>query len=425
MISAKAIMSFKLKDREDSTTMDGVITRSGEFDYGYGDIMIKEWDNIKEVFSKTDHIPVYGSTKSDSHTESDDRLIGFAHNFTPKDETEQMYSDVEFFDNIKDLSDLYEPSELPVSIRFADANKTNRGTQVITKVKHLAVSLNKNERDRCSENGGSACTISIKPDSVGRSSVSVKGDLVKIKKKKTILMPNEDKNDEGNQTTDKNDAAKAVGSQKTQIATPDSVGSQTHNIKQNTKNAKSAFILDCQKSGNYPLTQCNEAWNVLNTQPASPIKPNEKSESSELKISKKSEDMIALEEKMAVMEKIFSDFATIVPTLTDVVNDKNAQNAIKAVEMKEDLVNAGFCKDMVGNIDDFAELSKFHARATTNKSLFTAPSPDEIRSANTSRFLGKKLAKTDDKKDFETKMEQGKKDALGRFYTKNQSKAVV
>jgi len=419
----EATLSFDFT-RQDSTTMNGAITRSGEFDYD-GSIMVKDWENIKEVFSKTDHIPLYGSTKPDSHKESEPRMIGYAHNFTPKEETEQMMADVEFFDDIKDLSDLYEPNNLPVSIRFADDNKTNRGTQVITKVKHLAVSLNKNELDRCSSRGGSPCIISIKPDSVqGRSSSSVKGDLVKFKKKKTILMAKEKKKEaEVKDTDDTKDDA--IDSKKTVTATPDNVGSQTHKVAQNTKNAKASFILDCQKNGTYPLSQCNEAWNVLNNQPASPIKPNEKSESSELNVKskKKSEDMIALEEKMKIMEKVFSDFTDIIPTLSQVVNDRNAKDAEKAVVMKSDLIEAGFCKDMVGNIDDFNELNKFYTRVISNKALFNEPTPDEIRSSNTSRFLGKK--RKTEKADFDDMLEQGKKDAMARFYTKNQSKVVV
>ena len=69
----------------------------------------------------------------------------------------------------------------------------------------------------------------------------------------------------------------AMVAKKTKPATPDNLGSETHNVKQNTKSAKSAFMLDCQKYGPYGEGQCNKAWAALNNSPASPKKSEDKS----------------------------------------------------------------------------------------------------------------------------------------------------
>jgi len=142
-----------------SDLMHGPITRAGPFDYE-GEILFKDWNNLKDVFSKIDHVPVIGSKGVDSHLDTDDRIIGFAHNFKLNEDTKQVLADVETFKEIEELSDLENPSDLPVSIGFKDEGEGK--IQKITGIKHLAMSLNGLEQDRCSSAGGLSCTVSKK-----------------------------------------------------------------------------------------------------------------------------------------------------------------------------------------------------------------------------------------------------------------------
>lgn len=148
-------------------TMEGLLTRSGEFDYraeGQG-IKIKTPENLKWISENTDHVPVFGKRERGSHQESEFSLIGFAHNFKyipvgEVDDYAHIYGETELFKDIKDLSDLDDPRDLPVSFGFDDIGEG--GIQNIIRLHHLAVSLNKVERDRCSTMNGSSCTISPK-----------------------------------------------------------------------------------------------------------------------------------------------------------------------------------------------------------------------------------------------------------------------
>lgn len=402
----KAVLKIDLTHRFDSTTMHGVATRSGKFVYIDG-VRFKDWNNIKTVFNVTDHLPVIGSKGNDSHLDIDERIIGFAWNFTPNEETEEMEFDLEYFKDIKELSDLEDPSDLPVSIGFKDLAPPGSGTrQIIDKVHHIAVSLNKTEKDRCSASGGTACTVSIKTDSVvGRSSSSVKGDLVKLKKKEG----------DSNMTKDKKDEKKDKKITTDAVATPDNIGKST-DVKQNTKSAKASFMLDCQKNGTYPESQCQAAWNAL-TAPdtTAPKKGGDDTKSTTTEVKGKSKDMAEVDTRLSKMEKIINDLADIIPTLSAVVKDKNNANAMKMVDMRNELEEAGYCKDMLSKITDFKELSLFHQRVKTNKSNFADPEAEEIRNINTTRLLGKRKKETTD---FEDMMKDAKTDALNKLYPK-------
>lgn len=403
----KAVLKFDFNHRHDSTTMHGVVTRSGKFVYLDG-VRFKDWGNIKEQFNEHDYLPVIGSKTPDSHLDIAERIIGFGWNFKPNDMTEEMEFDLEYFDDIKNISDLEDPNDLPVSLGFRDDAPLGSGTQKITNLHHIAVSLNANEVDRCSVSGGTACTVSIKTDSgIGRSSSSVKRDLVKLKKKKgdskKMAKPKKEKKEEEEIVEDA-------------VATPDNVGNTT-DPKQNAKSGKASFMLDCQKYGPYPKSQCEAGWKAL-TAPdtTAPQKGGDDTKSTTTEVKGKSKDMAEVDGRLSKMEKIINDLADIIPTLSAVVQDKNNSNAIKAVEMKEDLKIAGFCGDMVDKITDFNELTLFHQRVTTNKSLFTDPEAEEIRSVNTSRLLGKR--KKSETNDFEDMMKDAKTDALSKLYPK-------
>ena len=144
-------------------TMGDFITRSGEFDYGPDGIKTKDWKNVKEMIQQSKHYPIFdlGTQDYGAHTEGYDRLIGYTHDwefFEPGviDKDGHVFAKQEYFNDISELSGLKNPDDLPVSMGFIDMGK--EGVQDIRKFRHLAVSLNKLESDRCNTAGGMACT---------------------------------------------------------------------------------------------------------------------------------------------------------------------------------------------------------------------------------------------------------------------------
>lgn len=390
---------FNLDFIEDSTTMEGAITRAGEFVYSDGS-HFKDYDNLVDLFKNVNVIPVIGSKEKDSHLDINERLIGFTWNFKPNEETKQIFADVEFFEDIKDLSDLEDPNKLPVSIGFEDDSDTE--IQKIKKVHHLAVSLNKNERDRCSSAGGLPCTISIKNSANMDESSSSLGRPRKIIKQKKVDSMNLKKKKEITEDTTEEEIEEEEEKEITEDAqaTPDNLGTETHKVEQNTKSAKAAWMLDCQKYGPYSESQCSKGWAALNSSPASPMKSGKK-------------DFDEIKEDVAEIKSVISDLAEIIPTLAEVAQDKSQAKAQEMVKMKEDLIALDFCDKWVETIDDFDEMSKFYQGVMGNKALVKEDTAEEIKQANTSRLLGKKKK---EQTDFEDMMEIAKKDAMRRLY---------
>lgn len=144
---------------EDSSVYYGRVTRGGPFLYPEG-WKNKDYNNLKENFQKTSHLPIFGSRVYGSHNEEKPttHLVGFSTDWEYDDPNKDIFGYQYFFDDVKKLSNLKNPIELPVSIKFDDVGHGNR--QEIAGLHHLAVSLNKLEDDRCGLEGGKACTIS-------------------------------------------------------------------------------------------------------------------------------------------------------------------------------------------------------------------------------------------------------------------------
>ena len=148
---------------DDFPTYFGRITRAGPFKYPDG-IRHKKYDNLKELFSRIDHLPLYGSRIYGSHDEDKPttELIGFMHNWVLNDNNKDIFSDIEYFKDIKELSDLKNPEDLDISLKFNVADPNSK-VQDITELIHGAVSLNKLETNRCaSVEGYGSCTTSTK-----------------------------------------------------------------------------------------------------------------------------------------------------------------------------------------------------------------------------------------------------------------------
>lgn len=138
---------------EDFTVLYGPITRAGPFPYeknGKTKIYYKQWDNIKDVFSKLDYIPLIGSKYQGAHYAE---TIGFAYNFIPNHTTKQMFADIITLKEMDELTDAYKPEGegWEVSIGFKDLKFDN--IQIIKAVDHLATALRNQEKGRCRELG--------------------------------------------------------------------------------------------------------------------------------------------------------------------------------------------------------------------------------------------------------------------------------
>ena len=142
---------------DDFKLMDGPITRKGKFPYGKS-VLIKDWSNLKAVFSEIKHLPVFGEPYK-LHKEVE--VIGYAYDFTPNEDTKQIHASVYFFEDIENISPVQVDGEtrFPVSIRYFETGRDSENVQTISDVIHLAVDPTATAKDRCSEMGGKACYI--------------------------------------------------------------------------------------------------------------------------------------------------------------------------------------------------------------------------------------------------------------------------
>jgi len=231
-------------------TMGGFITRSGEFDYGPEGIKTKNWDNLKEIFSETKHFPIFGTRSYGAHGEQYEKLIGYTYDwefFEPGeiDKDGHIYAKSDLFDSIYNLSDLKDPNNLPVSIGFIDLGKGV--IQNISKLRHLAVSLNKLEGDRCSTMGGLGCNISIitsgTRDTEDSHTKTIKNKNMEIKKM-------------GEEYEDMNDDLKA---EVEAILAEEDLYESGNGESHNTSNAQAVFMRRCE-SGSHSKEACGIAW---------------------------------------------------------------------------------------------------------------------------------------------------------------------
>lgn len=130
------------------TVLHGAITRSGDFPYiknGKKITYVKEWDNIKETFSRYSYIPLKATTEEGAHHAN---ILGYLANWKPHEDTEEMYADFVLFDKIENLTDLLNPEEgYHVSLGYPDIIK-NGNRQIITGLDHAALSLKNLDRAR-------------------------------------------------------------------------------------------------------------------------------------------------------------------------------------------------------------------------------------------------------------------------------------
>lgn len=185
--------------RINDNTFEGVLTRSGRFLYrdsrGRKIVKYKDWNNLKDYFSKQKILIGYGSKMPDSHMERDDRFIGYAHRFkfiepnieAPDGTIDKKEGRVWFRGHtirpMSELSDVPDLRNIPVSLSFDDIGSGNK--QIISRAHSFAVSFNKNERDRCSTLSGSSCNMTPRSTIKSRNRDTYDFDtnlILKIKK---------------------------------------------------------------------------------------------------------------------------------------------------------------------------------------------------------------------------------------------------
>lgn len=181
---------------EDMHYFKGPMSRAGNFEYSSG-IKSKDFENLKEVISTYNHVPSF-----DSHHEN--QILGFAYNLTTdpdvfmKDheeynklkQTPYVYGEGFTFDEIENVSKIEikeNKTKLPVSFRFIDENEgKNSNKQDISKLIHLAISVDQSDQDRCSTAGGESCWVQFGKGTQDFQDMekNMEGDNMPIEKKK-------------------------------------------------------------------------------------------------------------------------------------------------------------------------------------------------------------------------------------------------
>jgi hypothetical protein len=197
----EAVSDFQTVD--DSMVLHGTITRGGAFEYKNGvnvpgfdkPVLFKDYKQLKGVFQKYGHLPAF-----DSHGEH--RIVGFATNWEYDDKRKLVDADVHVFPEIEEELSINgnDGKDIPVSIRMNDMRSDHAAMQDITDVLHLAVSLDKTDRDRCSTAGGHSCRVSLIQSQGATASDFVDDDDGKKGGKKQARgkkMPKDTERDEG------------------------------------------------------------------------------------------------------------------------------------------------------------------------------------------------------------------------------------
>jgi hypothetical protein len=151
------------------TTLGGYVVRDGPFRYG-DQVRFKTWRNIKNAYGDLKQVIAYGSQQKDSHTEREDRFIGYWDNFKfiPKGTMGDYEPYIDYKYNrvqaklhtkkpLEEISSLKEYKRRPVSASYEDLGTGNE--QIIGEVYHIAVSLDANEQDRCDTENGTPCGV--------------------------------------------------------------------------------------------------------------------------------------------------------------------------------------------------------------------------------------------------------------------------
>jgi len=89
--------NFQTEDfqTQDFTVFHGSIARDGPYKYydknGKESILYKDWDNLKDLYSRYDYLPIKGTVKEGAHYGKE---FGFGFNFEPNEDTHEIEADL-------------------------------------------------------------------------------------------------------------------------------------------------------------------------------------------------------------------------------------------------------------------------------------------------------------------------------------------
>lgn len=148
----------------DFTILHGPIVRDGAYDYidnkGGVQTLYKDWDNLKDVYSRYEYLPLRVSVKNGAHHAKE--KDGFGYNFEINENTHTIDCDLVLIDDIENLTPILDPKEgYHVSPGYYDTIDNN--VQIIKELDHIALSLGNEEMGRActgeNEQGISCTTV--------------------------------------------------------------------------------------------------------------------------------------------------------------------------------------------------------------------------------------------------------------------------
>jgi hypothetical protein len=146
--------------QQDFTMFHGPITRSGPMKYKKDGKIVtynKKWSNIQDVFPEYDYLPLKATPKKGAHYAE---IKGYATNWTPHEDTEEMFADVILFNNLDThITPEQFKKEYHVSMGYED-EVLEDNTQLFRTLDHLAMALGDERGRACTgtNSKGASCS---------------------------------------------------------------------------------------------------------------------------------------------------------------------------------------------------------------------------------------------------------------------------
>ena len=146
-------------DTEDFVIFHEKIAKDGPYEYRYDNgnpiTLHKDIDNLSDIYSRYQYLPIRASEKSGAHHAEE---LGYATNFSLNNETNEIEADLVLVNDSKFRKILKKKSKYHVSPGYADIVKN--GVQIITDLDHIALALGEEISRACTGTNekGSSCT---------------------------------------------------------------------------------------------------------------------------------------------------------------------------------------------------------------------------------------------------------------------------
>ena len=146
-------------DTKDFVIFHGPIARDGPYEYrddnGNPITLHKDIDNLSDIYSRYQYLPIRASEKSGAHHAEE---LGYATNFSLNNETNEIEADLVLVNDSKFRKILKKKNKYHVSPGYSDI--VRNGVQIITDLDHIAFALGKEISRACTGTNkkGSSCT---------------------------------------------------------------------------------------------------------------------------------------------------------------------------------------------------------------------------------------------------------------------------